>query len=117
MNDITFAQWLFTGHEYVLSFGGLCGALGLIGGVCCKALKTLTKPHGDLKIKVEKIGKTVDEHSEFLKRDMELLEQGREERKILMRGMIQLITHELDGNHIEKLAEVRDDMQEYLIER
>lgn len=117
MNEITFIQWLTTGHEYVLAFAGLCGALGVIATIITKTFETLNKPHEELKAKVDSIGQTVETHDEFFKRDYEMLEQGKAERSILMKGLMQLITHELDGNHVDKLTAVRDEMQDYLIER
>ena len=37
--------------------------------------------------------------------------------QILMKGMLALMTHSIDGNHTEELEKARDDMHEYLIKR
>lgn len=37
--------------------------------------------------------------------------------QILMKGMLALMTHSIDGNHTEELEKARDDMHDYLIKR
>ena len=37
--------------------------------------------------------------------------------QILMKGMLALMTHSIDGNHTDELEKARDDMHEYLIKR
>lgn len=37
--------------------------------------------------------------------------------QILMRSMLALMTHSIDGNNTEELKKARDDMHEYLIRR
>ena len=37
--------------------------------------------------------------------------------QILMKSMLALMTHSIDGNHTEELEKARDDMHEYLIKR
>ena len=34
-----------------------------------------------------------------------------------MRGVMQLMSHEIDGNHTAQLRETRDDMEKYLINK
>jgi hypothetical protein len=40
-----------------------------------------------------------------------------EATQIMMKSMLALMTHAIDGNHVEELKKARDDMQEYLIRR
>ena len=37
--------------------------------------------------------------------------------QIIMKSMLALMTHAIDGNHTDELKRARDDMQEYLIRR
>lgn len=37
--------------------------------------------------------------------------------QILMKSMLALMTHSIDGNHTEELEKARDDMHDYLIKR
>jgi hypothetical protein len=40
-----------------------------------------------------------------------------EANRILMKSMLALMSHSIDGNHMEDLKQTRDDLQEYLIRR
>lgn len=37
--------------------------------------------------------------------------------QIIMKSMLALMSHSIDGNHTDELKKARDDMQEYLIRR
>lgn len=54
-------------------------------------------------------------------RDIKELKKRQEETdkamQILMKSMLALMSHSIDGNHIEELKMARDDMQNYLIRR
>ena len=55
------------------------------------------------------------------KRRIETLERNQEESaeqsKLMLKALVSLLGHEIDGNHVDKLTEVRDEIQDYLIER
>lgn len=44
-------------------------------------------------------------------------EETEEALQILMKSMLALMSHSIDGNHTDDLKKARDDMQEYLIRR
>jgi len=39
------------------------------------------------------------------------------QNKLLMRGVMQMMTHMVDGNHVDQLRECRDEFQDFLINR
>ncbi len=75
--------------------------------------------------------KTSDENAQSLgdmmrwlesdKRRIEALETNQEEadrqNKLLLKAVVSLMSHELDGNHTAQLASTRDEIQNYLIEK
>ena len=60
---------------------------------------------------------TLKKHSEALDRDNKRLRELEESNKIIMRSLLALMSHELDGNHTDALKEARDDLQKYLIQK
>ena len=44
-------------------------------------------------------------------------EETEEALQIIMKSMLALMSHSIDGNHTDELKKARDDMQEYLIRR
>lgn len=65
---------------------------------------------------------TLDEVMTWLasdKRRIEELETNQDEmtrqNKLLLKAVVSLMSHELDGNHTSQLASTRDEIQDYLI--
>jgi len=92
-------------------FAGLLGAVFLLD----KALDLIKKykaPANDLR-------DIVARHTELLAKDNErikgLEDQMKETTRIQNRALLQLMNHSLDGNHIDKLKQARDEMEDYLI--
>lgn len=61
-------------------------------------------------------------HDEMLANDnkrLKELEEWHKEadhaEKVMMKSMLALMTHAIDGNHVEELKMARDDLQNYLI--
>lgn len=59
----------------------------------------------------------IEKHKEYLDSDNKRLREMEETNKLIMRGVMSIMTHEIDGDHVEQLKQTRDDMQEYLINR
>lgn len=70
----------------------------------------MRKPSKDIQTKL-------DEYDLMFAEDHKQLTKQDEAIKLLVRGLSQLMTHELDGNHVDQLAKTRDDMNEFLIRR
>ena len=67
---------------------------------------------------------TLKKHSELLNNDnkrLHVLEEWKSEQdeseKILMKSLLALMSHALDGNHTDDLKKAKEDLQEYLIRR
>lgn len=59
----------------------------------------------------------LDQYDKMFANDQRQLANQDEAIKLLIRGMSQLMTHEIDGNHVDQLTKTRDDMNEFLINR
>lgn len=59
----------------------------------------------------------VDEHEEKLKKDYARLNELENGNRIMMRAMMALLSHDINGNSTEKLKESLDEIQQYLIDR
>lgn len=114
---MTLAQWLAQGSDYAL---GLFGAVVVAGGAAAwvaRAWRAARRPGEERRAHVDE---AISEHEHFrqcLARDKRKIDTLEESVKLLLRGQMQLITHELDGNHVDKLAEVRDAIHDHLLER
>lgn len=92
-------------------------ALGGAGAVVIGIIKWAHKP-------TDTRDEILKKHDELLDNDnkrLKALEEGQiemqEANRILMKSMLALMSHSIDGNHMEELKQTRDDLQEYLIRR
>lgn len=59
----------------------------------------------------------LNEHEKKLDNDHKRLLELEEGNKVMMQAMLAMMSHSIDGNHIEDLKQARDDLQKYLIRR
>ena len=88
------------------SIGTIGGALAIVEHYSEKAKQSRTK-----------ISEQVSEHEKRLDRDHKRLSELETSDRLIMRGVMQLMSHEIDGNHTEQLKATRDDMESYLINK
>lgn len=50
-------------------------------------------------------------------RDKARLDSNEEGIKVILRGLLAMMKHEIDGNHTEELKKASDDLQEYMLRR
>lgn len=88
---------------------GFCGLIAALWGVW-KIVKEWKKPSEDLRAKVA-------EHDNILKKDHERLKNIEESDKMMLQCLLVIINHDITGNGINNLKEVRDELQEFLINK
>lgn len=112
-----FWTWLVQFADYLLYLAGLVGAIGVAASWVYKIIAAARKPHKELEEHVESLAKEHQHYDDCLKRDKQRLDEIEGDDKLILRALMQLIAHELDGNHVDKLAEVRDRIHDHLIEK
>ena len=95
--------------NFFVVFLSLCGVISIVGGAYM-TIKQLRKPRDDFHEQVNK-------HEEYLQSDHERLNAMEEDNKILCKGILVLINHEITGNDISNMRKIRDELQQHLIER
>ena len=88
---------------------GFCALITALWGLW-KIVKEWKKPSEDLK-------KTVDKHSELLDTDNKRLKEIEESNKMMLQTLLAMINHNITGNGIDSMKEIRDKLQQYLIEK
>ena len=87
----------------------ICGIIATVWGAY-KIIKEVKKPGNDLK-------ETVKKHEEYLKKDRNEIEEIKEGNKVICKSIMTMINHELSGNDISNMRKMRDELQEYLIDK
>lgn len=95
--------------EVTLKLKDLLWLFGFIAAAYAfyKMIKEIKKPNDDLK-------KQVEANTQRLEKDFKKFEQSAENYEIIIECLFVLINHELDGNGIDKLKNMRDRLQKYL---
>lgn len=88
---------------------GLLAAFNLLW-TSYKNVREAKKPADELKA-------TVEAHSEMLDRDNKRLRNLEESQRLLLKSMSQIIEHEVTGNDVDALKTMRDEINDYLINR
>ena len=91
--------------------------LGGAGAIIVAVYRWMHKP-------TDSRDETIKRHTDLLDKDnkrLHALEDWKTEQdaseKILMKSLLALMSHALDGNHTNELKKARDDLQEYIIGR
>lgn len=105
MENITSAQI----RDFAVVLAAILGAIALFGNAL-KAWKEMKKPHDDFSA----WRRGVDEK---LANDNARLKSMEDGNKVVCRGILALLSHEINGNSDEKLRESQQEITNYLIDR
>ena len=106
-----------------ITFGQLAGlaALVLVLVGAYNTIMNAVKNYRDEKSRKDKPVSTleakVNDHEERLARDGRRINDLEESNRIIMRALMAMLSHEINGNSDEKLKASFDEIQKYLIEK
>ena len=92
--------------DQIIWFCTFIGALAALW----KIVKEAKKPNDELKAKVER-------HDQILGNDGKRLKDVEDSNQQILKCLHVIINHEINGNGIDKMKMVRDELNEYLINR
>ena len=105
MENLTLAQW----KDAAIVCLAVCGFIVLLGNVI-KTIATWKKPHDDL----ERWRTDVDSKLDNDNKRLEVLEEG---NRVICRGILAMLSHDINGNSIDKLKASQQEITNYLIDR
>lgn len=106
-----------------LSFEQLVGTVAvilLLVGVYNTIMSAIKTAREEKRLKeqpVNTLEHTVEDHTKKLQNDHERITQLEESNRIIMRALMAVMSHEVNGNSTEKLQKSMDEIQQFLIER
>lgn len=109
IQNLTFEQFV----------GAIAVILVLIGvyKTVMDAIKTWREEKKRREQPVSNLEQTVQEHEQKLKNDHDRLNTLEESNRIIMRAMMALMGHEINGNSTDKLKSSYDEIQRFLIDK
>lgn len=109
MGDITFGQLAGLAALVLV----LVGAYNTIMG----AVKNYREEKKRKDAPVNTLEETVKKHDERLARDHERLNDLEDSNRIILRALMAMLSHEINGNSDDKLKDSFDEIQKYLIQK
>lgn len=88
---------------------GICSFIAAVWGVW-KIVREVRKPNEDLRAEV-------DRQKEFLHNDNVRLKELENTNKMILQSLLVLINHEITGNSTDRMKEMRNELQEFLINK
>lgn len=91
--------------------------IGGAGAVIVGLYKWAKKPDDDRDDRLKRHDEMLDNDNKRLKELEREQAEMKEAQSVLMKSILALMSHSIDGNHLEELKIARDDMQDYLLRR
>lgn len=98
----------------------LCTAIITLGGagaIIASIIRWMRKPDSNRDEKIKRHDEMFDNDNKRLNELEKEQKEMKEAQQVLMKSMLALMSHAIDGNHTEDLRLARDDMQNYLLRR
>lgn len=85
-------------------------------------VKEVKKPQTDLEARIAKLEKAVEgeyrlifaDYEQRFKRDLERINEIEKSNKIVQKSLLALMQHAIDGNNIQRLKEVTEELNDYI---
>ena len=91
--------------------------IGGAGAIIVGLYKWAKKPDDDRDDRLKRHDEMLDSDNKRLKELEREQAEMKEAQQVLMKSLLALMTHSIDGDHVEELRIARDEMQNYLIRR
>lgn len=115
------SEWL----QITLAIFGGCITILTLWDKIESRVKTEKQPTTDLGARVEKLEKemefgikiTFEKYEERFARDLARINGIEDSNKIMLKSLLAIMDHTIDGNHVEQLKAARDDLKDYMLNK
>lgn len=95
--------------DFITDLLAICGAVSVVGGAGAVIFKVIRPA-----FKLSKRINTVERHQDSDLRRLKAIEDMQKQQS---KALAALLNHQIDGNGIERMKEIRDELLEAVIER
>lgn len=104
--------------SYVTQAAAICGlilSIASVIGLIASAVRKAKAPNERQNERIAELEKQVKRHDELFLNDLRRFENMESGNRIMMKCMLSLLSHGIDGNDTEGMRKNREELQEYLI--
>lgn len=107
-------------QDVISLFLTFCGGIGIIGAATvyiAKAVGWIRKPEIKQDAILQDHEKRITELEEKTDNDYTEIQKLQNEMKMMLKAVVAIMKHEIDGNHKEDLLAAQKDIEKYLLEK
>lgn len=107
-------------QDVISLFLTFCGGISIIGAAAiyiAKAVGWIRKPEIEQNATLEDHERRIVELERKTDNDYTEIQKLQTEMKMMLKAVVAIMKHEIDGNHTEDLVEVQHDIEKYLLEK
>lgn len=110
----------FTLGQLVGGIVAICAGIGTVSGAIvwiCKGVKAMRAPDERQNERITAAEERLKEHDELFDNDNKRLKDIEKQNRILLRSMMALFAHNIDGNHMEPMEAAKKEIEDYLVSK
>ena len=111
-------------YTFIVSVLAFIASVGAAATVIGKAVAKAKQPETDqnnriknLEERMSSVESTINTHVGYFRRDDERMTALEEANKVLMRALLAILAHEIDGNNTAELKTAHRELQDYLLRK
>ena len=111
-------------YTFIVSVLAFIASVGAAATAIGKAIAKAKQPETDqnnriknLEERVSSVEKTLEKHTSFFSTDDARMTALEEANKVLMRALLAILAHEIDGNNTAELKTAHRELQDYLLRK
>lgn len=101
----------------VLAVAGAISTLGGAANWLVKLVQVIKAPNAEQDRRLDAVEKDLKEVHGFLEADKARLDAQTQSNRITQRALLALLSHGIDGNHVDQMEKARDALQNHLIDQ
>lgn len=104
--------------ELMTTVLAIFGAIACVGGgvgYLSKLFQWIKKPNDNQDVLLKSHTELLNKHADLLDKNSKRLTELEEQDKLVMQALLALLSHGIDGNDVNAMKSVKDQIQKYLI--
>lgn len=99
----------------ILAIFGAITCIGAGSAYLIKLIKWIKQPNDNQNELLQEHSNLLKKHAELLEKDNQRLDDLEQQDRLVMQALFALLSHGIDGNDVDAMKKVKEQIQQYLI--